>query len=198
MKLATAMTILGVNLWAGQPIQDAPGVTVCLMGAWKDTLSVYHALSFASRMYSQIGVTIDWHSNGNPCSAPEAVNIELTDRTPATLLPGALAYALVPYKGIHIRVFLDRVQDAVNAETRPYLLAHVLVHEIGHVLQGDSRHSETGVMKAHWTTEDYNHMAFRPLTFTAEDLVLIHKGIKERTPWILAKKARAETGSAEI
>lgn len=49
----------------------------------------------------QIGMTIDWRSNGNPCTAPDAVNIELTDRTPATLLPGALAYALVPYEGIH-------------------------------------------------------------------------------------------------
>ena len=39
-------------------------------------------------------------------------------------------------------------------------------------------------MKAHWTAEDYDAMAKRPLPFTAVDVDLIHEGLR-------AHKARA-------
>ena len=39
------------------------------------------------------------------------------------------------------------------------LLAHVLVHEITHVLEGVDRHTGQGVMKARWTEDDLALMA---------------------------------------
>src|SRR5262249_9037943 len=51
----------------------------------------------------------------------------------------------------------------------PRLLAHVLAHEIGHVLQRNNAHSESGVMKAHWTADDLGSMARRPLEFSEVD-----------------------------
>ena len=105
--------------------------------------------------------------------------IRFTGDTPATLLPGALASAL-PYERIHIRVFLDRVKEAVGPGAMPFLLGHVLAHELGHLLQGIDRHSETGVMKAQWDLDDYKRMVSSPLAFTDEDVILIHRGMDGR------------------
>jgi len=60
------------------------------------------------------------------------------------------------------------------------LLAHVLVHEITHILQGTCRHSDTGIMKARWTHQDYMEMGQKPLSFTEEDLQLIRTGLAKR------------------
>ena len=61
-------------------------------------------------------------------------------------------------------------------------LAHVLVHEITHILQASDRHSDSGVMKARWIAQDYEAMARKPLRFTSEDLDLIHRGAAARAP----------------
>ena len=72
-----------------------------------------------------------------------------------------------------------------NAD-RPYatamLLAHVLVHEITHILEGVNWHSEVGVMKAHWTADDLMQMMYKPLPFDPQDVLLIRKGLANRGP----------------
>ena len=62
----------------------------------------------------------------------------------------------------------------------PRLLAHVLVHEIAHNLQRAERHSKTGIMKAEWTSGDYTQMAFKPLAFEPQDVLLIRLGLANR------------------
>ena len=80
----------------------------------------------------------------------------------------------MPYQGRHITVFLDRIETMEHPEP---VLAHVIVHEITHVVQGVCRHSDTGLMKAHWTTRDLFEMRYMPLTFTQEDLMLLYRGL---------------------
>jgi hypothetical protein len=62
----------------------------------------------------------------------------------------------------------------------PLLLAHVLVHEVTHILQGVPRHSDIGVMKAYWNIDDYREMAKTPLPFTELDTRLILDGLTSR------------------
>jgi hypothetical protein len=57
-------------------------------------------------------------------------------------------------------------------------MAHVLVHEITHMLEGTCRHSATGIMKAHWDYRDYCEMRGRPLLLAQEDVDLIYNGLK--------------------
>ena len=59
-------------------------------------------------------------------------------------------------------------------------MGHVIAHEVMHILQGVARHSESGVMKANWTGADYQRMAWKPLPFTEEDVLLIYRGLKAR------------------
>ena len=81
------------------------------------------------------------------------------------------------YEGVHITVFWDRVERLSRFAPPTFVLTHVLVHEITHILQGIDRHSESGVMKARWTPEDYYAMAIKPLPFTPEDVQLIQLGL---------------------
>jgi hypothetical protein len=82
--------------------------------------------------------------------------------------------AAQPYDRAAIQVFYDRIQYA-KAPGR--VLAHVLVHEITHVLQGIARHSSTGIMKASWDRDDFDRMRYTTLPFTEEDIALIRRGL---------------------
>jgi hypothetical protein len=106
-------------------------------------------------------------------------------------MPGSLAYA-VPREGSHITVFIDRIEQ-MRAPSN--VLAHVMVHEITHLLQGIGRHSATGVMKEVWTAGDFGGMRLRPLSFTPLDKDLIYSALAAgRTP----KKGENEVKSEDV
>ena len=139
-----------------------------------------HSETIAYRMFRNVGVQLEWRSDKRFCGARtnQVIAVSLSTHTPENLLPGALAYAL-PYEGVHIEVFYDRMSNASD-DLLPHILAHVLVHEITHILQGIDRHSESGIMKAHWEGNEYLHMDSRPLAFTKEDIDLIYIGWNAR------------------
>jgi hypothetical protein len=181
MKISNAVMIaLLVAAKAGQTKQTtplAPKVIICLEYG-SDLLVTYHAQIMASGMFAGIGVTTEWHGN-HSCPARRDIVISLTSGTPVDYLPGALAEAQ-PYEGIHIRVFYDRVRKSAEPKIMPQLLAHVLVHEITHLLEGMNRHSASGVMKALFDEQDFQAMRWKPLPFAPEDVRLIKSGIERR------------------
>lgn len=152
-------------------------VTVCMEGNAHSDVAI-RAQWLASRMFAGIGVTIDWRHGLRGCPS-QGIMISLSDGTPASLKPGALAYAL-PYEGTHIRVFYDRIAQDHDQRLVPALLGHVLVHEITHILQGVCRHSESGIMKAHWGLKEFEQMQGKPLEFADEDINLIYCGLAAR------------------
>jgi hypothetical protein len=78
----------------------------------------------------------------------------------------------------------------------PHLLAHVLVHEITHILQGVARHSETGIMKAHWTPVDYRQMLVHPLPFAPEDVQLLQLSMEHRSERLQAQSVTPIAGKS--
>ena len=151
-------------------------VTICRQG--KTDFAMKPAQQMASEMFAAIGVTLNWHEGTAGCPS-EAIRISLIVRTPSALRPGAFAYA-EPYED-HICLFYDRVAEMKPVFLIPHWLAHVMVHEIGHVLQQSTRHSAGGVMKAYWTREDFDSMMWKPLPFTNEDINLIESGLAARS-----------------
>ena len=140
------------------------------------------ARSLANQMFASVDVKIDWRIGQQHLSETRrerAIMVEIVTDTPRELKSGALAFAL-PYEGVHIKIFYDRVQAATDPELTPNVLAHVMVHEITHILQGTCRHSDTGVMKARWAHADYMEMGQKPLSFTDEDVQLIKAGLAAR------------------
>jgi hypothetical protein len=194
MKLMIAMAAtIGANTWASQPSRAAQHqVTVCIEQP-PDAIDLPRAELMASKMFAPIGVKLGWRSQRS-CPAGDAIRIRISVRTSANESPGALAYAQ-PYEGVHIVVFYDRINRQVSANLRAPVLAHVLVHEITHILESIDRHAESGVMKAHWTEADYAQMRVKPLPFTDWDVELIHKGLESRGARLAARNAAAEIPS---
>jgi hypothetical protein len=179
MKIRTITTVammFGSVVWG----KTNEKVAVCIeRGAYAG--EVDPATMMASRMFGAIGVKVEWHDDRHFCETPndQTIAVSFSHKTPADRLPGALACAL-PYEGVHIEVFYDRIQLGYRPEVRTALLAHVLVHEITHILQGVSRHSDHGVMKANWDDGDRAEMLRIPLAFEPQDIVMIHEGLKAR------------------
>jgi len=181
--MALAVFVAGTAAYADQP---QPKLIIYV----RNTAAVpgpvlIRATWMAGRMFADIGISLVW-ANAKPAieSSQPPIFVELATATPESLRPGALAYAL-PFEGSHLTVFYDRV---ASIESTGILLAHVLVHEITHLLQGVDRHSATGVMKANWNNTDYDAMRYKPLPFTAFDVQLIYSGLAGR-PALVAKVA---------
>ena len=187
MKLTNLMTIAAIavatslSASAKDKVNNAKAdsgrsVTVYYNNGVVDSSVGASSRALAAKMFANVGVNLHWQC-GSP-SKPEAnsIVVEFVDGTPAAFKPGAMAYAL-PYEGVHIRVMWDRIQSRQNSRE---VLAHVMVHEITHILQGEARHSATGIMKANWSKEDMFAMASKPLSFTDEDVELIFRGMDNR------------------
>jgi hypothetical protein len=170
-------------------------VTVYLQndaGVRDEVLSRGKAL--AARMFASVGVRIDWRWGEQPESQllqEGAIAVRVTTNfelrhgrrqgySPEKFDPNSGAFAL-PNEGIHIVVLYDRLAwSEERPGFAPVLLAHVLVHEIIHMLQGICRHSIAGIMKANWTSDDYYDMQKKTLPFASEDVELIHNGMNWR------------------
>jgi len=171
--------------WAAeQPIRESATLDVC-MGAGLESLTMARAKLVASKVFAQVGVNLQWHDKRN-CPL-DAVHFVFSTRTPADLLPGAMAYAL-PYEGTRIMVFADRLRLTVEPRLVGSLMGYVLAHEIGHVLEGVNRHSVAGVMKAHFTRDDYGEMSVQNMFFAREDATLIQAALATRQFRLLASR----------
>lgn len=156
-----------------------PEVAVCLDHiAQASTSTTYLAQSEASKLLARAAVHVKW-THGSACQSSAAIQIHLTIQTPDNLLPGALAFCQ-PTARDDIRILYDRVQAMASPAHEAHLLAYVLAHEIGHLLEGTARHSATGIMKAQWTPEDYSDIASGKLAFASEDIELVHGGVIAR------------------
>jgi hypothetical protein len=176
LGVMTMTVVAAASACAGETAQRMERrVTVCT--EMSTDFAIPRAQSIAALMFAGIGVGIDWKSD-RACP-PDAIRISFSQQTDRDFMPGAFAYAK-PYEGVHIVVFYDRLQQGGQPNRLPGLLAHIMVHEITHILQGVHRHSESGVMKANWTTDDFNEMAFKRLPFAQTDVDLIQRGLDAR------------------
>lgn len=102
----------------------------------------------------------------------------------------AFGYALQPSGGLpanHAYVFFHRVEQAARKSQRTAraisqsaLLAHVVAHEIGHLILGPNSHSGRGVMRARWRQEDLQEMEIGQLVFSAEQAKSVRSRVEGR------------------
>jgi hypothetical protein len=180
-----ALMMLGLALASASTTKAAGKVRVCVSFSTYTTPFVLNrAEAITSRMFATVDVALEWHSAGGAAclesQQTQTVVIDFATNTPPKQHPGALAYAQV-YEAVHIVVFYDRIEKSADGATQAStFLAHVMTHEITHLLQGLSRHSQTGLMKAHWDAHDFLQMAHAPLPFAPEDIDLIQYGLRNR------------------
>lgn len=132
-------------------------------------------------------VTVQWAKGERPRDGQRAFCGErLTIAFDAVAPEGFAAQAMAYTKlnagwSTEIHIFYDRVSMFPDRARMPEFLGHVLAHEIVHQLQGVSRHSSDGVMKARWTGQDCSELVRKPLPFAAEDVDLIRSHFRART-----------------
>ena len=134
------------------------------------------AQATAARIYAGIGVKLIWRSK-----ASTEIWMQFDTGVAADVHPGAIGYAM-PYgrTGTRIHILPERVDGTGSRRLGTILLGHVMAHELGHVLEGLNRHSESGVMKARWDDGDLDEMLVRPLSFSSTDAEWIHEGLAKR------------------
>ena len=175
-------TQLALTLWLAGAVADGsePPRNVAVHVDIETTdrlLLVPLAKHAAGKMFADIGIHLEWEvSRRTEDSAQTPILIEVVSEAPQTLRPGVLGYADL-HTGNHITVFLDRI---AHTQYPAIVLAHVIVHEITHLLQRLNRHSETGIMQARWSGRDYCEMRRGPLPFAPEDVALIYQGLSNR------------------
>jgi hypothetical protein len=175
------LALLVSSAFAGEHCRT---VVVLLEGALPGAGAMHRAEHIATKMFASAGVDVRWVWTRGQQLAPDCGgSIRLQFSSGEKGRPGALAYAL-PYSssGTSITVMWDRVQGVSGGEIRfgDTLLAHVLVHEITHVLQGVAHHSNVGVMRPRWGNDDYFQMKARGLPFTESDVERMHAGLDRR------------------
>ena len=137
------------------------------------------AQAITRQMFASIGVGLSWEGFTDCRREAGPILVSISMQTPPDLYPGALAYSL-PFEGVHVRLFFDRLAGAESLCPRPVLLAHVLAHEIGHILQRSDQHAASGVMKRRWDAADFSRMAHHPLPFSDVDVQMIYRGLAAR------------------
>jgi hypothetical protein len=180
MRLAAIITLVAFTAGAAVPAQGkikggrevVVHYTNC---AVVGTQIIIPAQFVAADVFSQVGIDLRMRP-GVPHGTEGTILVEFETGTPADFKPGALAYAY-PYEGVHIRILWDRVRAYSNPSI---VLGYVMVHEITHILEGEARHSETGIMKANWTSADHAAMESKSFRLAAEDVRLIFQGLDKR------------------
>ena len=156
---------------------DQPKIQVCTSSTVQTGPDIPRAQQIAHTIFEQAGVEIEWVSL-KACGA-DAIRIKVQGNTPEGDHGKAYAYAL-PYEGHTIVVLYDRIVQGNGRSAAARVLAHVLAHEIGHILEGVARHSETGTLKPTFTAKDRATMARENIGFAPEDVDLIRLGIARR------------------
>jgi|SRR5271157_5536129 len=135
--------------------------------------------AMASAIFDKIGVRIHWRTGAVPEGA-NAIGIRTAEHAAESATSEALASThLVGALATEITVYKDRLQRFLDnhRSLKEVAAAYVLAHELAHAMQGVGRHSETGIMRAHWSNEDYQEMVFHKLAFASVDVDLIHRGL---------------------
>jgi hypothetical protein len=147
----------------------------------------------ASAIFARIGVHLHWREGELPAIQSAAGNgalrvfgVRTLEHAPESATADALASArIVGSSGTEITVYKDRLQRFLDNHSNLAGAAgvgagYVLAHELGHVMQGVARHSESGILKAQWSHNDYDEMLFHKLAFANFDVDLIHQGLAGR------------------
>ena len=183
MQIKAAVAIGAVlSSSAGARSVDVVGhsqVVVCMERFGDPGLVISQARAITSRMFDRIGVAVAWRDLASCPGETQPIVINLLFETPRELPPKAFAISQ-PFEGVHIRVFYERLLRVGGHCPLPLLLAHVLAHEIGHMLQGTDHHAASGVMKSPWDESDFAQITRRPLSFSDLDILLIHRGLNAR------------------
>jgi hypothetical protein len=190
---------VGPSTWYRVNAQIETGMDVPLQATLR-----FDSQRTASEIFRKIGIELTWRPErrwATPKGTNQAVvpdrelAIEVVAHAPSKHPGRALAMA-VPYGDSRVRivVFYDRVNSLLRCHQAcpETVLGYVLAHEICHVLQGIARHSETGIMRAVWSSNDFDRMGTGGLTFSTDDIQLMRLAAESRASAVASATLNAK------
>lgn len=165
------------------------------------------AKQVTASIFNEIGVAVRWAEQPNKqlkqgCTA---IKVQFDRGSAFGSHRNTLGYAL-PYSkaGSQVHIGIARVlrcrfacYDPRTKMNEAAFLGHIMAHEIGHAVQGVARHSEDGLMKTDWTSQDVLTMLTRRLSFTKTDADLIHSALSRRRGIGMGESYRGSTSRAD-
>ena len=201
--LAFVVTITGFTAYA--EVSDCRDITVHVQHReLPGAVFAAYAEREAGEMLATAGVHVTWTTattdrSKHPCGPPIVVRFALDDHSASN--PRAFAYAR-PFDqdASEITVFWEKLGKISARYMCPLgnLLAHVLAHEIVHILQARDYHAGTGLMRSSWTARDYFQMMRGHLPFTQTDIQLVREGIEFRAASGVQRVAAVNSTTAQL
>lgn len=187
MRLEVTVSILAAIGWQGYGRSTPVAVDVYISDR-TDSSQLWPGTPIASGIFAAMGVRVKWHTGelptvrggGRNAAGQAAFGIHTVERAPLSATPGALASSQLPgAPAAEIAIYRDRVRYFLedHPSLRGVAIGYVLAHELAHVMQGVVRHSESGIMKAKWSSSDFKEMMYLKLAFTQFDVTLVHQGL---------------------
>jgi len=192
--LALTLFTTNARLLAG-PVLSERSLFITVRNSSRGTAgALKHALDEVVRMFRGIGISVEWadHKDGD-AEEPDSARVpslnltvldrelrELRDPTRAVLgaaptsakEPGHLAYVF--YESV------ERMSEAYAVDV-VLVLAHVIAHELGHLLLPAGHHSPSGLMHGHWGARDLRAAVWGMQNFSAEETNLIRAALAPST-----------------
>jgi len=141
------------------------------------------------------------------CSHPEPMRVLILHllETGRAAWPSELGQAFLGEdgQGVMADVFLDRLQQLTEEREIDYarLLAHVVAHELGHLLLGPNAHSVMGLMQARMTGDSLERMEQGNFRFSQEQMRNMHARLKvaeQMASWQRSSVGCSENGMTRI
>jgi hypothetical protein len=176
--------ILAAGIAAQDRDSKPPDVMIYVNGDAASSSVDQRVRATVTWMFARVGVRLAWRYDnpraGTASGTPVTVLVRFIREAPDAS-PEALAQALPFGAAGVVHVMYERIRWVAGRPSRePGILAHVLAHEIGHVLQCTDTHAPAGVMKALWNGQDFDAMERKPLEFTVLDVEMIKNGLNLR------------------
>ena len=175
MKIYWTAAILALSIARGAGV---PSIDVWIDDDVSSAKMLELHKTLVSSLFAEIGVQIQWHDLEDGQREAGAPGFEI--RVVRQALPAASAAALAStvIATSAITVFEDRVRQRAG-QSHPgaakVLPGYVIAHELAHAIQGISRHSDNGILKADWSNDDCTAMLFEKLKFSDFDALLIRQ-----------------------
>lgn len=157
--------------------------------------TVRAAEKMAAKIYDQVGVSIAWR-NCRTQAEPELERCEAAtdhrqlvlniEHQPRTLVADAFGVAFLGDDGwgMFCDVFYDRVLELHRGGRArdATILGMVMAHELGHLLLGSNSHSDTGIMRPKWQSEDFLTPDFGVTKFNRQQVQKLSDRLKQVSP----------------
>jgi hypothetical protein len=189
-----------------ESVHSRPGDAQVTVSVYNDAQVRFDILARAEQqaasIFSRAGLGVTWlrctHINSgvtavacNRFDVPGHVAVRIIARAASSMSDAAFGVAFLAPDGTgrYSDVFWKRAQrlHANSTVDLGGILGSVIAHEIGHLLLGSNAHAISGIMRAHWESDELHRIAMGTLMFLPEQSERMHERIATSKAFLVSR-----------